>query len=661
MSIKSPTEKRRNITRRQKKSHCDLTTCHIMTPHVSTSLFQKNEIGNDFYSWVNKTWVSDAKIPNDHAEFGASEEVEECIMNTSINIIKKCISSPKTTSDEVIRTLYTSFMDPPDPARNVDALRLIFKEIECVQSKDDLIRQFARLARRRLSTLFNLEYSINYNERKRSILSFTPDFPSLSEGFLDDSTIFNRYTTLLKNYGEIFNISGLEKVAKFEKSMSKKLYEHLNDNTPISIGNGHTLQVKFRRIPWNVYFQELGIDDWKKTKFEYSYPGLIRKLGIYLDEVPIEMWKLYIYKSYLISLGNLLPSPLNELHFEFSGYFLRGQKKKESKLHTFVNFIYDYLPDTFSKYFWDSCGDEAVVEDCKGICNNLIHAARVRLKHTEWLKPSTRIAAIDKVNAMKFLIGRPDTWYVDTFPTLDSHVFLNNVFILGELNTKKMITQVSKNKQFWEQGIFRVNAYYYETLNQIIIPYGILTNPFYKKHGSRAWNYGSLGFTIGHEMCHGFDDDGKKYDSYGKKKLWWTRADNISYNRKSKQIIKLYEKEDILGKHLDGNATLGENIADLGGIGIALEALKIDMKRRGVTDKEEIIKEYRDFFISYAVGWRTLYRNKRLKAGIETDVHSPAYLRVNLIVCHFDEWYDAFDPAPTSKYYLEIKDRIRFF
>jgi predicted metalloendopeptidase len=606
--------------------------------------------------WVNKNWVSDVKIPPYKTHYGVSDQIEDCIMTTASRAIDKCVSGTlKGSGPEAIKVLHDSFVK--GNIRNMDFLRYLIHDIRSIYSVEGILKHFAKLTRFRFPSVLQLQYSCHYDKKMRKILSIVPDFPSLDKGFFSNPTIFHGYERLLKSYGEILDIPGLDTVAHIEKSLANKLNNYLSIEAPICFGNGHTLLRKFRKIPWGTYFEELGITNWRKSMFEYNYPGFLRKLGVALQEVPLEKWKLYLCKVYIISIAEFLPPPLNSIYFKFKT-LLGGETQPAPKMNIFINFIYDYLPDTFSPIFWNMCGNDSRIEECKELCKDLRNAARHRLKETSWLQPATRLAAIDKVNNMEFLIGKPDTWPIESIPQL-SNVFLENVFILGDYSTQKMIDRVRENKTFWDQGIYRVNAYYYEPFNQITIPYGIISNPFYKD-GKRAWNYGSIGFTIGHEMCHGFDNEGKEYDSFGKKKSWWTRADNRAYNKKASDIITLYEKQNIEGKHLDGVNVLGENIADIGGLGIALEALKHDMRKRGVEGDMEK-EEFRDFFVSYAVGWRNLYRKQKLKSNIETDVHSPAYLRVNLVVSQFDEWYSAFDIQKESKLYIEEEKRIRFF
>ena len=210
----------------------------------------------------------------------------------------------------------------------------------------------------------------------------------------------------------------------------------------------------------------------------------------------------------------------------------------------------------------------------------------------------------------------------------------------------------------WEEGVYRVNAYYFNENNEIMIPYGTMISPFYSVKASNAWTYGALGSIIGHEMCHGFDEDGKNYDAYGQRKKWWSRKDNIAYNHKTKALIELYSKQSVLGKKINGKKTLSENIADLGGLGISLQALKDNLEEKPL---EERLSAYREFFIAYASSWRTKYRDEKLRHSLETDRHSPAFLRVNLIVSQFDEWYEAFGISKESDLYIEPEKRIRIF
>jgi putative endopeptidase len=323
-----------------------------------------------------------------------------------------------------------------------------------------------------------------------------------------------------------------------------------------------------------------------------------------------------------------------------------------------VNLVYDYLPDLFSKIFWEKEGDPALIPEIENFSNSLKESAKHRLQITEWMKPETRKAAIEKVSSMDFQVVRPKTWNTFVEPELGNNL-LKNFFALGEAATKTLISRLGKNYNSWQEGIYRVNAYYFMENNRFIIPYASCMFPFYIGEENIGWNYGGLGGIIGHELCHGFDEDGKEYNEKGERKRWWTRSDVAAYNKKTRELVKLYSQQKMEGIHINGMRTLSENIADIGGLGIALYALKEKLRIQEF-DAARVKEEYKKFFISFATSWRTKYRDTKLKRLLKMDVHSPASLRVNLVVSQFDEWYYAFDIEKGSDY-VKPEDRIRIF
>jgi putative endopeptidase len=292
---------------------------------------------------------------------------------------------------------------------------------------------------------------------------------------------------------------------------------------------------------------------------------------------------------------------------------------------------------------------------------SILDAACSRIQETEWLEEKTRGKAVEKVKKIKASIVRPGNWTPFTPVKLDSENLLWNIFQLGTLKLNTMLENIGKEHKYWDEGIYRVNAYYYNENNEIMVPYGTVYYPFYSVKESAAWNFGALGSILGHEICHAFDEDGKNYNGEGEKEKWWTRKDNLRYNHKSKELIHLYSKEEIDGTHLNGKKTLSENIADLGGLAIALEALQNYFIKENITEVDEQLKAYRIFFYSFAVSWRTKYRAEKLQRMIELDLHAPAEQRVNLVVCQFDEWYDAFGVKEGDEMFCKPKDRIRIF
>jgi predicted metalloendopeptidase len=216
------------------------------------------------------------------------------------------------------------------------------------------------------------------------------------------------------------------------------------------------------------------------------------------------------------------------------------------------------------------------------------------------------------------------------------------------------------NPAAWDDAIFAVNAYYYNEGNRLILPAGMLRWPFFHTAAGDGWNFGGLGATIGHEICHAFDDDGKDYDEHGNRNPWWSRSERSRYLKKTKALIQLFNETKYFGHTLNGELTLSENIADLGGLDIALSALKRRLDQQGIQG-EKRKEELCNFFMSFAVSWRTKERKEKALQSLFMDVHAPPIARVNNIVCQFDDWYECFNVTAEHALYKAPTDRIRIF
>ena len=640
-------------TRRQKKNPTEGLTCQIVTYPALT--YSSKWIGHDFYTWVNKEWISDTNIPAFENDFGASEEIEGCIEDEIWAIFRE-VSEKKnpSTEDLALRHLQESFHH--SRGESLTFLQETLDKVQCIQSVRDVLKHMGLLCKYRIPGLFLIEY-VNTKEKTLE-LSLTPNIPGMAEKLYELPEVMSEYKGMLKKLGSELKIERLERIVPFEKKLMLMMSD--SEDEKLTSTRGYGLTRKFK-IPWDAFFEAFGLKEWRTQQISYKYPKMIRKLKRYLYQVPLSMWKAYVYKCYLFPLIKYMGAPFDELQFEFIGKFLQGQKKKLPPKSLFIEFAYDVLPDELSRRFWERCGDPEILHGVEKIAKSIHSAAISRMRENTWLSMSSKVASIEKIKAIGYKVGRPKKWEPELDVELDPTNFLKNRFLLGELAMKKMLGRIGKRHTFWEEGIYRVNAYYYSEFNEIVFPYGILSSPFYKKKVNPSWNYGGIGSTFGHELCHAFDEKGKDYDQYGMVRHWWTKKDIRQYLKKARALEKIYSSERILGKHLDGENTLSENIADVAGISICLEALRANLKERGITDEAEILEEYRIFFISYATSWRTLYRTKKLKSNLSTDVHSPAYVRVNKVVSQMDEWYEAFDIDPSSPLFTKPEDRIRFF
>ena len=643
----SPHEKgSTQTTRKAKKNpHLTRTLCNIPT-QVPVLNYSSSLMGNNFYEWVNCQWLEHAKIPPHENDYGVSEEVEECVDSISEKILE-------TTSDPLLKTLRHSCLTSSVQQNNVEHLKHILHTLDCIETKENLARSFARLLKLNFSSFLSLQYTID--EKGNTQLCLDGNTPSLPLYFYDHR--MDEYKHFLEKLSKELNFPALEKVASLEKSMTLRLENLWKDDKTKTTGNG--LVRKFPGFPWESFFLELGIDSWKKTTFYYKNPGWFRYLSRTLNDLPLTSWKRYIARSYILGSIGFLPPPFDQLEYEFFQKTEQGQKVKRPQKDLLLRIVNTYCVDHFSPFLWKKMGSKKLEKEITHFAKNLVKAAKQRLAHVDWMKQSTRVAAIEKVEKMTVDLVRPDRWASSMNSLeMDPHNLLKNIFTLAEENTKRMIERAGKPYMYWEHGIQTVNAFYYAENNEMVIPMGTLLEPFFSVQASAALNFGSIGSILGHEMCHGFDEDGKDYNPLGQKKEWWTVADKKAYNKKAKALVELFGKQKVCGLRVKGKRTLSENIADLGGLGIALDALKQHLEKHPEMDRIEALRE---FFISFAQSWRTKYRNEKLKQSIQLDRHSPAFLRVNLIVSQFDEWYEAFGITHKSSMYIPPDKRIRIF
>ena len=636
-------------TRRSRRLRHHRPTIPIQVPVLNSSSNDSSHQGNDFYTWVNGDWISSANIPESESDYGISEEVEDIIYTRMLD----CIAHPGKFTP--ITQLKESCLHPHESS--IALLRTMVQSVNCVRTKEDVMEHFAILSKSSMSSIVQFRYTTILHT---IVFAINPTFPSLQLPHYESPAIMHCYKEMLTKLGELLDVPLLHTVIPFEKTLAQRC-DAYSTMTDYSI-RGMDLCKKFPKIPWGKLFAH-GPEDWKTMTIRYNSPKWIRHLGRLLEEVPIDSWKLCLQRAYILSSIQFLPAPYNDIYFEFFGRCIQGQKVKESRMKTLVNILYDYCPDMASELYWKRHGDPAILADVTGMCKRLKTAAVARIHSTEWMQRATRLAAIEKVRAMKVSAICPPAWPTYTPFHLSTSNLLENIVSLGNKMTDKLFSRIGHRYRFWEEGVYRVNAYYFNENNEIMIPFGTAHSPFYIAGGSAAWNYGALGAVIGHEMCHGFDVDGKEYDWKGEKRKWWTRRDNLAYNHKAKEIVRLYSKCVILGKRIDGKLTLAENIADIGGVAISLEALKEELAKKGSSSSPcaDIMQAYREFFMAYATSWRMRYRDKKLASSIGIDSHAPASLRVNNVVCQFDEWYAAFNIGPDSELYRKPADRLRIF
>ena len=634
--------------------------------------------GTDFFRYINGNWIRKAQVPPYISSYGISEELEELIASKINSIIQSCIRKSNETlgpnkSDlekyqHGIGLVAQSALDRSDQKHSVTTIKKILRNFDCLRNPEDIAASLGELAKYKIKGLIwiygeyqnskDTEYHLNLGVGSVGL----PDSSYYSGTGPGKTRTLIHYGNLLDELGKKFEIPTLSESISIEKELSKMIHDSLSDDRYETTGSG--LVKQFPDIPWEAFFNSLGLEDWKTKTIFVDSKTWIQYLQELFRNLSLENWRLLFSLEVILHSIQYLPPPFDDLHFRFFRKELRGQSSKMPQNRLTINAIGDWMTPFLSRLYVEKYVSEKLKKKAYEFAKEIQHSAYERMDEVDWLSSKSRAAAKEKIDKMIMTIAYPDSFRSLKMPDLQSHNFLQNLLNLGSWRTEvefQRLGELRKKQKDWDESVFAVNAYYFPTGNEIVVPSGSLEWPFYDETDQLlGFNYGGLGAILGHEMTHGFDEDGKEYDPDGIRKRWWTQADTDAYTKKSEELIALFNKQKIFGHRVNGSLTLSENIADLGGLAIALDALRVRLEKEKRGDKEK--KEaYKQFFTAFAISWRVKEKRAKILQGLFVDRHAPAFLRVNLIVSQFQEWYDAFDIKDSDPMYIEPEKRIRIF
>ena len=622
--------------------------------------------GYDFYEYVNSTWLRSVKTPPWRSAFGVSEELEEKIKKEFSSYLE-----PTTRNNKLlvqVEKVAQSALRPSLQKNNVKLLKQILQDVHCLRDTKDICIMLAQMTKYRITSL--LAFYTYYEAGKKVYCR-----PALSIGQLGlpDTTYYFgaapgktktlfAYGAMLDKIGALLELSTpLSPVVEIESYFAKEIVStQIEDET---YSKGSELQSLFPGFAWAEFWATIGFDSWESSQFRLNPAGWIQVIERALTKLSMDEWKLLLTVHIILHALPILPPPFDSIHFEFFEHKLRGQSKKLPQKELTIRLLQDWMPGIMSRLYLKEFVPPTLKSTVIEFTNLIRTAAMRRINETDWFSPTTKKKAILKIQKMKTGVAYPNEFPPLPDVQLTSDTLLKNILLLGEEHTNheiQTVNRVCSIENTWDDAIYAVNAYYYNDTNQMILPAGGLQWPFYHAKAPRGWNFGGLGAIVGHEMTHAFDSDGKEFDENGKKGNWWTQSDNREYNKRSKAIIALYNQSKVLGHPVSGKLTLNENISDLGGVAIALDALLLELNQGNATPKERK-DAYQHFFIAYAVSWRIKEKPEKVLQGLFLDKHAPAPLRVNLVVSQFDEWYAAFDIQPGDELYIPPNQRIRIF
>jgi predicted metalloendopeptidase len=626
--------------------------------------------GQDFYKYVNGRWMASAPIPKYTSSYGISEEVDAQIDSVLLKDIDEYEQlaeigrealSPEDKQRDAIGRLAMSALRQSKQINSVDYLKRGIRSMGCMRDTADIAKALGKMCRYKIKTVIDIDI---YNLANTYHIHIGPGSMGLSDASYYSAVIPGKmntlysYTQLIKNVTKRLDIDDITSVIPVEARFAQTLDYLKNDTNYIDL-RGTELKARYKHIPWDILFKEYGLDhkNWS-YHIRVKSPDWLQFLNEQFEKLLTEQWYALFGLHTIIHALPFLPPPFDSWHFQFFEKLLRGQEIKKPQNILTLNIVKHKMSAATSYLFVKKYLTAEFKSQATHFVKKIIEAASSRMKDVDWFSKKTRAKAAEKIRAITPAVAYSESQMESPAdpPALQTDNLLANIYLLDAAVTEESIRHLVKEpaKGFWDDGAHTVNAFYYHDTNEIVIPAGSFLWPFYDK-SRLGWSYGGIGAIIGHEITHAFDEEGRAYNQSGEEKEWWSSDDLKAYKERTEALVRLYSEQKILDHAVNGLETLNENLADLGGLAIALDALKKEVA------PEERLKELREFFVSYATSWRTKEHAQRKIQRLVLDKHAPIELRVNMIVSQFEEWYEAFDVRTGDHLYIPPEERIRIF
>lgn len=632
-------------------------------------------VQDDLFRHVNGKWLKDSKIPSDRASSGAFIDLRDLSEKRVRGIIEEAAKSKDDADSRKISDLYASFMDEKRAQElGMTPIQGELDAIAKIKDKAGLIRELANLQRSGVAGLFGMYIGPDSRNSKQNIVYLGQGGLGLpNEAYYREP----KYENLRKSYvAHLGRMLGLGKINDPEKAAAQLMAMET------AIAKGHWDNVRTRDadktynkmsraglrelakgMDIDLWLEGMGCKDIKEVVVRE--PSFITDLAQTLDRYPIDDWKTYLAWHVVRNRAPLLSEPFVKEDFEFSGKTLLGTPEIQPRWKRGVELVEGSMGMALGKLYVAKYFPPEARERMKKLVANLIEAYRVDIQALDWMTSETKAKALDKLAKFTPKIGYPDKWRDYSKLEIKPDDLVGNERRAAEFALNYQLSKLGKPVDPTEWGMTpqTVNAYYSPTRNEIVFPAAILQPPFFDLEADDAVNYGGIGAVIGHEIGHGFDDQGSKFDGAGNLENWWTSADRKEFDKRTRMLIDQYnafEPRQLPGQHVNGKLTVGENIGDLGGLTIAYKAYMISLKGKEAATLDGFTGPQR-LFIGWAQVWRGKMRDPALNRMLATNPHSPSEFRCNGVIQNLTEFYNAFGVKEGDKLWLPTKDRVRIW
>jgi len=632
---------------------------------------------DDFYRYVNGTWLDNTKIPEDQSTYGSFNALRDKARD-DVRVIIEESSKQKNllegSDSQKVGDLYNSFMDEESlEILGVSPVKPDLEEIDKILDHDSLAVHFARMQKTRVDSPYGFYVSNDSKTPTEYIAYFSQSGLGLPEKAYylneDDKSkdLRSEYVGHLEKMFELFGFKEVEsialKVMAIETSIAKIHWTMVDRRDRDKTYNKLSMKDLKKLSPnlnWSFYLEEAGLAN--EEYFVVREKSYFSDFSNLFKLIPLEDWKLYLKWKLINSSAGSLNAQIDKQNFAFYGRILNGTPIQEERWKRGTALISGILGEVIGKIYVERHFKPEAKDRMIELVENLRVAYKEAIIDLDWMSDETKKQALDKLSKFKPKIGYPDKWRDYSGLEVGNNL-INNLRQAALFSHQRQIDKLGKpiDRDEWFMTPQTVNAYYNPTMNEIVFPAAILQPPFFNMQADDAVNYGAIGGVIGHEMGHGFDDQGAKSDGDGVLRNWWTENDLEEFKLRTGKLADQYSKfEPLPGEFINGEMTLGENIGDLGGLTIAHKAYKLSLNDQESKMIDGLRGEER-FFMGWAQVWAYKFREEALRNRLLTDSHSPAPYRCNGTLMNMPEFVEAYDLKESDKMYRDLKDRVKIW
>jgi putative endopeptidase len=640
--------------------------------------------GDDFFAYANGGWLKSSEIPADRSYAGVNLELDLKNEARLKQLVADLAAKPDGQlggEERKLRDLYDDFLDLSGiEAAGLKPVETNLGRIAALATGDDVAAMMGEPGLP-AGSLFGLYIGVdNKNPNAYSVNLYQSGLglPDRDYYLRDDKEFAAIREAYKKHLAGMLIFAGIadkeaaaraEAVYKLEHAVAEVSWpneDRRDDDKTYNPMPVEELRKFAPHFPWQAMLGSSGIPlaaNGKPRTVIVAEKSAFPKLAEIFANTPVAVWRDYLAINYLGNLSAYLPKRIDEANFAFYGRILEGNSQQLDRSTRGLHLISGTLGEALGKLYVARYFPPEAKTKALALAGNLLIAYEQDIRTLSWMSEETKRKALDKLHAITPKIGYPDKWRDYSALEIKRRDLIGNIrrLDLFEWNREMKRLDDPVDRSEWGMSPQTNNAYYNPSMNEVVFPAGILQPPFFDPNADDAVNYGEIGATIGHEISHGFDDQGCKYDGAGVMQNWWTDADRNNFDAKTAALAEQYDQyEPLPGMHINGKLTLGENIADVAGLAIAWKAYRLSLGGKPAPVLDGLTGDQR-FYLAYAQSWREKWRDENLRQSLLANPHSPSAYRVNGVVRNDDNWYAAFGIKPGDKYYLPPDKRVRLW